>query len=298
MTTPALPNSFTSANTIFATAINSNYTTWLSILVDGTYTHTVGGFNATTATISGNVTIGSGVSQFAAFNGAFNTHLIGSGVNVGSVTYPVGAAYVDYNTTHAGTVYFNAGTSQYIQVSSAGTSMELGGYSFVDYNSGAVTNVATLTASDVTLGTDITVSGLVYGSKVIYEFHAKSLIRSESTTSFVGVGGVAYVATNISMGYLVIRSGSIANIEYNIINQNIVSTGLASVRLYHNGSSIYTIASFTASATSALNTGVISFARNSYVVNASDTIGIAFDSYTTSTQVYQAYFLVELYEDS
>lgn len=295
MTTPAFQNSFTSASTIFATMINSNWADWVSILGGGTYSFNVGNLTAQTATISGNVSLGTGSSQTVSMNGYLNTHLIGSGVDLGTTTLPFGNAYVDNGTSHAGALYFDGGTTAYVDMTSGATSLEFGGFSYIDFNSGAVTNAATFTATNVTIGTDITASGMVYGNRANYFFRNQSLQIQSSTTKWVGIE----VSTSVSMAYLVIRTGSVATIGYNILNCQLLNgPSLIGVRLYQNGSSIYTIMSATVTSDGVANSGVISLTKNSYPVNASDTIGVVIDTYTPGTGTFNFDISVDLYEDS
>lgn len=292
MTTPAFPNSFVSANTIFATAINSNYTTWLSILVDGTYTFSIGNLTANSINVSGNVVIGSGVSQFVNFNGAFNTHLVASESDLGVSSYPFGDVYVDFGTSHAGTVYFNAGTSQYMQVTSGGTTNNWGGFTTVNFGSGTVSGVSLLATTDITAGTDINISGLVLGQRTAY--YLNTVQQYFGNTSFVG-----YPTPTLNAGFKVIRSGSVAGINFFIMNEDSspASSFTGIIDLYKNNTLFYTMTTINLSAFSDTNTYIVSFARNSFTVSGGDVLGIGMKSFSTGAYVVID-SCVELYEDS
>lgn len=202
MPAPSVTYSFTNGTASDATAVNTNFTDLVNALSDGQKDITVSSVTTATLTVSG----------VASFNGAVNlgnatgdditvTGYIASDLlpktagtaSLGSSTQTWEDIYLDEGATNGGTIYFDAGTTKYIQSNAAGTILTIGGFTTVATPALTTTNLISTGTSTVNL----------IGSSTGYTITSNPNGGLTSLFQVNSIGG-----TNIGSGISVIEWGT------------------------------------------------------------------------------------------
>lgn len=188
MPAPSVTYSFTNGTAADATAVNTNFTDLVNALSDGLKDITVSSVTTATLTVSG----------IASFNGAVNlgnatgdditvTGYIASDLlpktagtaSLGSSTQTWEDIYLDEGATNGGTIYFNAGTSSYIQSSADGATLTIGGFTGVSLLGATITNKLHIgSATAITTNTANIVDEASGSTLGLYRFGGSPSLRS------------------------------------------------------------------------------------------------------------------------
>ena len=221
MAYPSYTYTLTNSTTADATQVMQNYNDILNGISDGTKDISVNALTvAGAATLNGNITLGNATSDDLTATGRWASNLdpkTAATYDHGTSSQTWRAMYLDNGATDSGAIYFDAGTTKFIKGSADGTTLNIGGFSFIapvdaEYkgrttsaagtagyigetitNSSAVTST-TLTPNDTFV--DVNNASITLNKGVwLFTYSAAMEIISGS-----GVGDRSYGSINVSTG--------------------------------------------------------------------------------------------------
>jgi hypothetical protein len=135
----SVPNSFTNGTAADATEVNANFDAITNGLGDGTKDISVSAITAAGATtLNGAVTLGNATGDDITVTGYVASSIIpktNAASDLGSATNAWQAIYLDDAATSSGTIYFDAGSTYFIQGNTA--VLDIGGFTSLDLNTTA-----------------------------------------------------------------------------------------------------------------------------------------------------------------
>jgi len=136
---------FTNGTAADAGEVNTNFTDIINGTSDGTKDFSINALTlAGSLTANGNVTLGNASTDTITFTGRMASNI----VPTTTAAYDLGTSslcwqhiYLDNDTTDGGTIYFDAGTDQYIQSIADGTELDIGGFTYIDLNGAQIKGI-------------------------------------------------------------------------------------------------------------------------------------------------------------
>jgi len=136
---PSVTYTFTDATTIVHSEVNQNFTDIINGISDGTKDITISAFTANgAATFNGAVTLGNATGDDITITGRIASDIdpkTAATNTLGDATQTWRALYVDNGATDSGTIYFDAGSTYFIQGNTA--ILDIGGFTSLDLNTTA-----------------------------------------------------------------------------------------------------------------------------------------------------------------
>lgn len=182
MAAPSVTYTFSNSTTADATQVNTNFTDLVNSLSDGLKDLTVSSLGTATITVSGaatfngTVALGNATTDDVTITGYIASDILPKTTgtaSLGSATQAWEDIYLDEGATNGGSVYFNAGTTSYIQSNAAGTVITVGGFTSM------VPPAAINAAGALTIGTNGSTTALTLSTAQLATF-AGSLNFSKS----------------------------------------------------------------------------------------------------------------------
>lgn len=182
MAAPSVTYTFSNSTTADATQVNTNFTDLVNSLSDGLKDLTISSLNTATLTVSGaatfngTVALGNATTDDVTITGYIASDILPKTTgtaSLGSATQAWEDIYLDEGATNGGSVYFNAGTTSYIQSNAAGTILTIGGFTSM------VPPAAINAAGALTIGTNGNTTALTLSTA-----QAATFASSVTTTSY------------------------------------------------------------------------------------------------------------------
>lgn len=182
MAAPSVTYTFSNSTTADATQVNTNFTDLVNSLSDGLKDLTISSLNTATLTVSGaatfngTVALGNATTDDVTITGYIASDILPKTTgtaSLGSATQAWEDIYLDEGATNGGSVYFNAGTTSYIQSNAAGTILTIGGFTSM------VPPAAINAAGALTIGTNGSTTALTLSTA-----QAATFASSVTTSSY------------------------------------------------------------------------------------------------------------------
>ena len=159
MAAPSVTYTFSNSTTADATQVNTNFTDLVNSLSDGLKDLTISSLNTATLTVSGaatfngTVALGNATTDDVTITGYIASDILPKTTgtaSLGSATQAWEDIYLDEGATNGGTIYFDAGTTKYLQSDATGATLTIGGFTTLS----TANNIAiTGASSNLLLGT-------------------------------------------------------------------------------------------------------------------------------------------------
>ncbi|MBP6151890.1 MAG: hypothetical protein KA413_00295 [Candidatus Methylopumilus sp.] len=158
MAAPSVTYTFSNSTTADATQVNTNFTDLVNSLSDGLKDLTVSSLGTATITVSGaatfngTVALGNATTDDVTITGYVASDILPKTTgtaSLGSATQAWEDIYLDEGATNGGSVYFNAGTTSYLQSSADGATLTVGGFTTV--STPAVSSAGSFTGTNLLL---------------------------------------------------------------------------------------------------------------------------------------------------
>lgn len=285
MAAPSVTYTFSNSTTADATQVNTNFTDLVNSLSDGLKDLTISSLSTATiavsgaATFNGTVALGNATTDDVTITGYIASDILPKTTgtaSLGSATQAWEDIYLDEGATNGGSVYFNAGTTSYIQSSADGATLTVGGFT------------ALSTPALTSTGNIIGLRGLYTGvASTTFPYAAGSNTGAPLSVVSLGVGsrcGIFYSSDNNANGpimdFLKSRTGSRTSVGNTAAVQSGDELGLISFQgddgSNDNYASTYSGAYIEAVTTQLWASGSHGTKLNFYTTpNSSETTGIA-----------------------
>lgn len=213
MAAPSVTYTFSNSTTADATQVNTNFTDLVNSLSDGLKDLTISSLNTATLTVSGaatfngTVALGNATTDDVTITGYIASDILPKTTgtaSLGSATQAWEDIYLDEGATNGGTIYFDAGTTKYIQSNAAGTILTIGGFTSM------VPPAAINAAGALTIGTNGSTTALTLSTAQVATFAGDIVLPSSGniypgdTTSQLDLFG----GSNTTSGTLIRINGS------------------------------------------------------------------------------------------
>lgn len=198
MAAPSVTYTFSNSTTADATQVNTNFTDLVNSLSDGLKDLTISSLNTATLTVSGaatfngTVALGNATTDDVTITGYIASDILPKTTgtaSLGSATQAWEDIYLDEGATNGGTIYFNAGTTDYIQCSADGATLTVASMAITSSVSVALTgttnNLGTITSGVWNAGA-VTSSGGISGTTGT--FTGDTTIGSVGTVKQLSIG--------------------------------------------------------------------------------------------------------------
>jgi hypothetical protein len=181
MAAPSVTYTFSNSTTADATQVNTNFTDLVNSLSDGLKDLTISSLNTATLTVSGaatfngTVALGNATSDDITVTGYIASAILpktSGSYSLGSTAQNWDALYLDKGATNSGSIYFDAGTTKYIQGNAAGTILTIGGFTSM------VPPAAINAAGALTIGTNGSTTALTLSTAQVATFAGDIVVPS------------------------------------------------------------------------------------------------------------------------
>lgn len=204
MAAPSVTYTFSNSTTADATQVNTNFTDLVNSLSDGLKDLTISSLSTATiavsgaATFNGTVALGNATSDDITVTGYIASAILpktSGSYSLGSTAQNWDALYLDKGATNAGSIYFDAGTTKYIQGNAAGTILTIGGFTSM------VPPAAINAAGALTIGTNGNTTALTLSTAQVATFAGRVIATSISSDT-----GASF--NLVDLPFLASRSGT------------------------------------------------------------------------------------------
>lgn len=196
MATPSVPNTFVNGTTADADDVNANFSAIINSLTDGNDALTIDTLTANGAAVfNGTVTLGNATGDDVTITGYVASDIIpktNAAYDLGTSALCFEALYLDDDATNGGTIYFDAGSTEFIRSNAAGTDLIVDGFTTVTIDatlqpeSDATSPIGTTSLGWTSLYLD---NGATDGGAVFFDGSNTSFLKSDSSGADLDVGG-------------------------------------------------------------------------------------------------------------
>lgn len=208
MAAPSYTYTLTNGTTADASEVQQNFTDILNGISDGTKDLSINALTvAGTATLNGDVNLGNATGDSITVTGRFASSLVPStsaANDLGTSSLCWQHLYLDNGATDGGTIYFNGGTSQYLQCSADGTEIDIGGFSSVDLGANTILKVDTINDRAGTGAPDLS-----NGAKIESGLATSGALSASGGTGYLIGETIAVEASAVSVGASYTSLGSL-----------------------------------------------------------------------------------------
>ncbi len=225
MAAPSVTYTFSNSTTADATQVNTNFTDLVNSLSDGLKDLTVSSLGTATITVSGaatfngTVALGNATTDDVTITGYIASDILPKTTgtaSLGSATQAWEDIYLDEGATNGGSVYFNAGTTSYLQSSADGATLTVGGFTTVSTpavsSSGSFTGTNLLLSGSTPIIRATTSDGADNSTVQLWGGGAGDVARGSGVNIFgnesAGTGKFRIYGGNVSGGDIEIYTGN------------------------------------------------------------------------------------------
>lgn len=230
MAAPSVTYTFSNSTTADATQVNTNFTDLVNSLSDGLKDLTISSLSTATiavsgaATFNGTVALGNATTDDVTITGYIASDILPKTTgtaSLGSATQAWEDIYLDEGATNGGSVYFNAGTTSYIQSNAAGTILTIGGFTSM------VPPAAINAAGALTIGTNGSTTALTLSTGQVATFAGQIIASPVGSAPVLGAAATPNICPGDAgdTGFYGSGSNAIAIVNGGTINSIFTSSG-------------------------------------------------------------------------